>query len=91
MRREWKRLEINSAACARMVGLLENYREGATGMPVKNGSQHCADSLRCLFMADFAGIITPYLTMPERYTTILDDRSGVGDYFYNEEDDFVFS
>lgn len=61
MRSNFSRLEIDLDKCETIVTHLEGYREGAGGKPLKNGTQHGVDSLRMLFLADFAKIVTPYL------------------------------
>lgn len=67
MRSNWKRLQINAETCDSLIAHIENYREGPSGKPVKNGAQHGVDALRTLFMADHAGIVTPYLGIKDPY------------------------
>lgn len=77
MRSNWSRLEIDEDKCGTLIAHVEDYREGPTGNPAKNGSQHGVDALRTLIMADHAKIITPYLGIVEEL-----------DYEDDEEDSY---
>ena len=78
MRSNWSRFRFDSVKCDALIAHIENYREGAGGKPVKNGSQHGADAVRSLCMADFAKIITPYLTIKEEYLYEEEEDEGYG-------------
>jgi len=79
MRSNWNRLRFNLATTEPLLEHIDNYREGAGGKPVKNGSQHGADALRSLLMSDWSGIITAYLG-------IKDDE--YDEYFYDDNGDY---
>ena len=76
MRSNWKRLEMDESKMDALIAHIENYREGPSGKPVKNGSQHGVDALRTLFMADFAKIITPYLGIKPEWEEEEEDGGG---------------